>query len=81
MSSNQMLSFRQSKPPTANVHDHTGTSNFAPTFDNENRLRVLDADRFAQTEELERESRDFMAGTLFVARIERNKLREKAKVN
>jgi hypothetical protein len=66
-----MLSFRQSKSTTsANVHDHTA-SNFTPTFDNENRLRVLDADRFAQTEELERESRDFMAGTFVaVMRIE-----------
>ena len=54
------MSFRQAKPMAA--VNHAAPLVFAPSFDSEGRLRVLDQDRFAQTEILERESRDFMAG-------------------
>ena len=60
----EMLSFRQTKSvaaAAAPVNSGVGGA-LAPTFDADGRLRILDPEHFAQTEELERESRDFVAG-------------------
>ena len=62
----ELLSFRKDRPaPTSSSSGVSGApSTFKPSFDSDGRLRVLEPERFTQTEELERESRAFMAGAL-----------------